>query len=598
MALDTQAAPEAADHAPTQPRTIGRLWRDGIAQQRGTPAYLVEHEDGWHPISWNEAATTVEEIANGLLALGVRKGDAFAIVARTAYEWSVFDFALGLIGAIGAPVYPSSSPRDAAYIVTHSEAVGVLCEDEEQLTKLTECSLEHRLTFADLDDLRERGRAYAREHPGALAAAEAAIHEDDLFTYIYTSGTTGPPKGCMIRHRNYFEMCAISGKVDGFLMAGDTLLLFLPLAHNFGRLVHLLGPQMGYTIAFCPNPLAVAEKLTAVRPTVLPSVPRVYEKVHTAVQAKFAEATGLRARLIDWALDVGRRVSVLRQQGKPVPRGLAVRHRIADRLVYAKVKERLGGRIRVAISGGAPLAREVAEFFHVLDVLIIEGYGLTECTTACTVNRRDRFRFGTVGQAMPDVELRLAEDGELLVKSPTVFAGYYKDEEATRAVLSEDGWLRTGDVATIDEDGFVTITDRKKDILITAGGKNVAPQNLEIDLKTSRFVSHAVVVGDRRPYVAALITLDEEEVGKWAAERGLDGDVESLASSDDVRALVQEAVDATNEGRSRYEQIKRFSILPRDFTADEGEITPTMKLKRRVCEEHFAGAIERLYEAE
>jgi long-chain acyl-CoA synthetase len=495
-------------------------------------------------------------------------------------------------------VYPSSSPRDAAYIVAHSEAVGVLCEDEEQLAKLTECSLEHRLTFADLDGLRERGRAYAREHPDALAAAEAAIDEDDLFTYIYTSGTTGPPKGCMIRHRNYYEMCAISGKVDGFLMERDTLLLFLPLAHNFGRLVHLLGPQMGYTIAFCPDPLAVAEKLPAVRPTVLPSVPRVYEKVHTAVQAKFAEATGLRARLIDWALDVGRRVSVLRQQGKPVPRGLAIRHRIADRLVYAKVKERLGGRIRVAISGGAPLAREVAEFFHVLDVLIIEGYGLTECTTACTVNRRDRFRFGTVGPAMPDVELRLAEDGELLVKSPTIFAGYFKDEEATRAVLGADGWLRTGDVATIDDDGFVTITDRKKDILITAGGKNVAPQNLENDLKTSQFVSHAIVVGDRRPYVAALITLDEDEVAKWAAERGLGGDVESLAASDEVRALVQEAVDATNEGRSRYEQIKKFSILPRDFTADEGEITPTMKVKRSVCEEHFAGAIERLYDAE
>jgi long-chain acyl-CoA synthetase len=386
--------------------------------------------------------------------------------------------------------------------------------------------------------------------------------------------------------------------VDGFLMERDTLLLFLPLAHNFGRLVHLLGPKMGYTIAFCPDPLAIAEKLPAVRPTVLPSVPRVYEKVHTAVQAKFAEATGLRARLIDWALDVGRRVSVLRQQGKPVPRGLAVRHRIADRLVYAKVKERLGGRIRVAISGGAPLAREVAEFFHVLDVLIIEGYGLTECTTACTVNRRDRFRFGTVGPAMPDVELRLAEDGELLVKSPTVFAGYFKDEEATRAVLGEDGWLRTGDVATIDDDGFVTITDRKKDILITAGGKNVAPQNLENDLKTSRFVSHAIVVGDRRPYVAALITLDEPEVAKWAAEHGLDGDVESLADTDELHALVQEAVDATNEGRSRYEQIKRFSILPRDFTAEEGEITPTMKVKRRVCEEHFAGAIERLYDAE
>jgi long-chain acyl-CoA synthetase len=596
MALDTQAAPTAAAPPSTRQRTIGRLWRDAIAQKRDNPAYLVEHGDHWHSISWQEAETAVDEVANGLLALGVRKGDAFAIVARTTYEWSVFDFALGLIGAIGAPVYPSSSPGDAAYVVTHSEAVGALCEDEEQLAKLVDCPLRHRLTFADVDDLRARGRESAREHPSALAEAEAAISEDELFTYIYTSGTTGPPKGCMIRHRNYFEMCEISRKVDGFLMGDDTLLLFLPLAHNFGRLTHLLGPHMGFTIAFCPDPLAVAEKLPAVRPTVLPSVPRVYEKVHTAVQAKFAAATGAQKRLIDWALDVGRRVSVLRQQGKPVPRGLAMRHKVADKLVYKKVKARLGGQLRVAISGGAPLGREVAEFFHMLDILIIEGYGLTECTTACCVNRRDRFRFGTVGPAMPDVELRLAEDGELLVRSPTIFAGYFKDEEATRAVLDDEGWLHTGDVATIDEDGFVTITDRKKDILITAGGKNVAPQNLENELKASQYISHAIIVGDRRPYVAALITLDPVEIEKWASERGLKGDAEELSESDEVRALVQEAVDATNEGRSRYEQIKRFAILPRDFTADEGEVTPTMKIKRKVCEEHFAGAIERLYE--
>jgi long-chain acyl-CoA synthetase len=596
MALDTQAAPTAAGQASTRQRTIGRLWRDALAQNRTNPAYLIERDGGWHPISWREAETAVDEIANGLLALGVRKGDAFAIVGRTTYEWSIFDFALGLIGAIGAPVYPSSSPGDAAYVVAHSESVGALCEDEEQLAKLVDVPLQHRLTFADVDGLRERGREYAREHPNALAEAEAAISEDELFTYIYTSGTTGPPKGCMIRHRNYYEMCSISQKVDGFLMGDDTLLLFLPLAHNFGRLTHLLGPHMGFTIAFCPDPLSVAEKLPVVKPTVLPSVPRVYEKVHTAVQAKFAAATGVQKRLIDWALDVGHQVSVLRQQGKPVPRGLALKHGIADRLVYKKVKARLGGKLRVAISGGAPLGREVAEFFHMLDILIIEGYGLTECTTACTVNRRDRFRFGTVGPAMPDVELRLAEDGELLVRSPTIFAGYFKDEEATREVLDDQGWLHTGDVATIDDDGFVTITDRKKDILITAGGKNVAPQNLENELKASQYISHAIVVGDRRPYVAALITLDPVEIEKWAADHGVDGDAESLAERDEVRALVQQAVDATNEGRSRYEQIKRFAILPRDFTADEDEITPTMKIKRKVCVDHFAGAIERLYE--
>jgi long-chain acyl-CoA synthetase len=591
MALDTPAPARAGDPGSTTPRTIARLWRDAVARQRTVPAYLVEGADDWREVSWDEAATAVDEIANGLLALGVGKGDAFAINARTTLEWALFDFALALIGAVAAPVYPSSSEADTLFIVEHAESVGALCEDDDQLAKVAGARLDHRLTFADLPALRKRGREFARQNPDALAAAEAAIDENDLFTYIYTSGTTGPPKACMIRHRNYYEMCALTGEVGAFMVAGDTLLLYLPLAHNFGRLTHLLGPYLGYTIAFCPDPLRIGEVLPNVRPTVLPSVPRVYEKVHTAVVAKFAEATGPRAKLIAWALKVGRRASELRQQGRPLPRGLALQHRLADRLVYSKVKERLGGRLRVAVSGGAPLAREIAEFFHTLDILILEGYGLTECTTACCVNRPDRFRFGTVGPAMPHVELRLADDGELLIKSPTVFAGYFKDEEATRAVLDEDGWLHSGDIASIDADGFVTITDRKKDILVTAGGKNVAPQNLENALKTSKYVSQVLVVGDRRPYVAALVTLDEDEVRKWAAERGVAYDPGSEA----VRELIQGAVDSANEGRSGFEQIKRFAILPRDFSADDDEVTPTMKLRRRICAEHFAAEIEQLY---
>jgi long-chain acyl-CoA synthetase len=278
---------------------------------------------------------------------------------------------------------------------------------------------------------------------------------------------------------------------------------------------------------------------------------------------------------------------LLRQAGKPIPRSLALRHRIANRLVYSKVKKRLGGRLRVLNSGGAPLSKEVMEFFDALDLTIYEGYGLTECTTACSVNRPDAYRFGTVGKPLPGVEIRLAEDGELLMRSPTVFAGYLKDEEATREVLDEDGWLRTGDVATIDEDGFITITDRKKDIIVTAGGKNVAPQNLENDLKNSRYVSQALVLGDRRPYIAALITLDELELAKWRDEGG-----------GDVNELVQGVVDGVNTQRSRYEQIKRFEILPRDFSADEDELTPTLKLRRRVVQEHFADAIERLYSSD
>jgi long-chain acyl-CoA synthetase len=365
--------------------------------------------------------------------------------------------------------------------------------------------------------------------------------------------------------------------------AGDVLLLYLPLAHNYGRLVHLLGAYTGFTIAFCPDPYRAAEALAGARPTVFPSVPRIYEKIHSAVVARFDEATGAQRTLIDWALRIGRRAAELRKAGKPLPPLLELQHRLADRLVYSRVKEKLGGRLRVAHSGGAPLAVEVAEFFYALDILILEGYGLTECTTGATSNRMDSFKFGTVGQALPDVELRLADDGELLIRSPTVFAGYHKDEAATREVLDEDGWLLTGDIAEIDEDGFVKITDRKKDIIVTAGGKNIAPQNLENELKSSGIISQALVIGDRRPYLVALITLDPEEL-----ERRREG-------GETFEALVQEIVDRVNAGHSRWEQIKRFAILPRDFTAEEGELTPTLKLKRRVCQEHFAAEIERLY---
>jgi long-chain acyl-CoA synthetase len=581
-------------------RTIARLWGDAVAAGRTTPAYLIQNGDEWTPLSWEEAGERVESYANGLLALGVRKGDAFALIGANDVDWALFDFALGSIGAIAAPIYANSSAKDAGYILDHSEAVGVLCEDDVQRAKVESVRgeiprLRHVLTYADLEDLAARGRAYAAEHPNALREAGDAVEEGDLFTYIYTSGTTGPPKGCMISHLNYYAMVAVVDDLPSFTGPEDTMLLYLPLAHNFGRLMHLSGAYVGYAIAFLADPLQAAAALPQVGPTVFPSVPRVYEKVHGAVVAKFDAETGAKRKLIDWALRVGREVSELRRAGKPVPGGLAFKHRLADRLVYSKVKERLGGRLRLAISGGAPLAPEIAEFFHTIDILLVEGYGLTECTTAASTNTHEAYRFGTVGRALPGTEVRVAEDGELLIRGETVFQGYFKEPEATAEVLGEDGWLRTGDIGEIDEDGFITITDRKKDIIVTAGGKNVAPQNLENDLKTSKYISQAMVVGDKKPYVAALITLDPESVPAWAAERGLPTDLESLARTDEVRELVQGIVDEVNADRSRYEQIKRFTILPRDFTMDHDELTPTLKLKRRVVADHFAGELDDLY---
>ena len=582
-------------------RTIPRLWRDSVARNSGT-AYLVDEGDTWREVAWADAAERVELLANGLLARGVRKGDAFGILARTTLEWALFDFALGHVGAIGVGIYANSSPRDVQYVLAHSEAVGVLCEDDAQRAKVEEGraelpALREVLTFGDLAALEEDGRAHRAAHPSALDDAVAAIDEEDLFTFIYTSGTTGPPKGCMIRHRNYYAMVSVNDQLPD---------------HGSRRTTSCSSTSRSHTTtgASCIS----RRRTSATRPRSSPSRSRSPARCRRfgrrscrASRASTRRCTppsrrrsprrpGTRRKLIDWALGVGRRASELQQQGKPVPRGLAMQVSLADRLVFSKVKERLGGRLRIPISGGAPLAKEVAEFFHAMGISIREGYGLTECTTAATTNRADRYRFGTVGPALPGFELRVAEDGELMIRSETVFAGYFKDPEATAAVLEPDGWLHSGDIATIDDDGFVTITDRKKDIIVTAGGKNIAPQNLENDLKTSRFVSQALVVGDRRPYPAVLITLDPVEIGKWAAEKGIEADVATLARDERVRELVAGIVEEVNSERSRFEQIKRFAILPRDFEMEQGEVTPTLKLKRRVVLEHFAEEVEGLYD--
>jgi long-chain acyl-CoA synthetase len=563
-------------------RTIANLWRDAAAAAHSDPAYLHEVDGDWLPVSWHEAATAVDELANGLLSLGVGKGDSFAILARTSLEWALFDFALALVGAVGAPIYANSSARDTLYVLEHSESVGVLVEDEEQRAKVAGAGVAHVFSFAELAEVRGLGRAYAETHPGALDERADSIGEDDLFTFIYTSGTTGPPKACMIRNRNYYAMVQKGDEMDERLTEpGDVMLLYLPLAHNYGRLLHLSAAYIGFTIAFLPEPLRAGTELLRVRPTLFPSVPRVYEKIYTAVIAGFAQQTGATRKLVDWSLGIGGRVSRLRQAKRPVPLLLGLQFRIADALVFRKVKARLGGRLRVANAGGAPLSREIAEFFHSIDILILEGYGLSEVTTAATVNRRGDFKFGTVGKPLPGVELRFEPDGEILIRSNTVFAGYYHDAEATAATLDGEGFVHTGDVGHLDEDGFLVITDRKKDIIVTAGGKNIAPQNIENELKAHAIVSQALVVGDGKPYVAALVTVDP--------------DVTKEMSTEQIHAGVAHAVDAVNAERSRFEQIKRFIVVGREFTLEYEEVTPTLKLRRKVIAEHFGHELDELY---
>jgi long-chain acyl-CoA synthetase len=538
-------------------RTAPALWRQILDQRHPKPAYLEEHLDGWRDVSWEEAGRRVDALSRALLARGVKRGDAVAVVARTRLDWILLDWAIMGIGAVVVGLYPTNTAAECDYILAHSEAVLAFVEDDEQHAKLASFFNRPIVRFDELAEF-EATAGHDRPEP---------VGEEDLATLIYTSGTTGPPKGCMLSHKNL--VTAALGVRTNLEDGSDTVLLFLPLAHSFARIVHQSAALHLSTLAIVSDVARLPEALARTKPTILPAVPRVYEKIHANVVGEIERSSPAKRAIGRWALRVGATKSPTSLQG-----------RIADALVFKKVRERLGGRLRVGVSGAAPLGMDVLEFFRSLNMLVIEGYGLTETSSSLSVNDPDDYRFGTVGHAVDGCEIRLEDDGEILVRSDSVFMGYFKDPEATAAAFTEDGFFRTGDVGEIDADGFVKITDRKKDIIITAGGKNIAPQNLENALKASRFVSQALVVGDRRPYVTALITLDSDEV---------------RASGRDPQELVQELVDDVNRDRVRVEQIKRFTILPRDFTLEAGELTPTLKLRRRVVLDHFGDEVEALY---
>jgi long-chain acyl-CoA synthetase len=568
----TTASPSAPPtEFPLATRTAPALWRYALAQGWTTPAYLEEQADGWREVSWQEAGARVDGLARALLARGVRKGDAVAVLSRTRLEWILLDWAIMSIGAVVVGLYPTNTASECAYILGHSEAVLGFTEDDAQREKIESVR-------AELPQLRE---IVGFEELGAFTGEVEIpddVQEDDLATLIYTSGTTGPPKGCMLSHKNLTTAALrVKTHIEG---STDTVLLFLPMAHSFARICHQSATYRGATLALCADATRVPEALARVRPTILPAVPRVYEKVHANALGEIERAGGAKRAIGRWALRVGARASELRRSGRPLPVLLQVQLALADKLVFSKVRARLGGRLRLGVSGAAPLSVEVLEFFHSLNMLVIEGYGLTETSSSLSVNDPDDYRFGTVGHAVEGCDVRLDTDGEILVRSDTIFGGYFKEPEATAAAFTEDGWFRTGDVGELDQDGWLKITDRKKDLIITAGGKNIAPQNLENALKASRFISQALIVGDRRPYVTALITLDPVE---------MDG------AEADAQALVQGIVDEVNRDRVRVEQIKRFAILPRDFSQEEGELTPTLKLRRKVVHEHFADQIDQLY---
>jgi len=557
--------------------TICELWRESVRAAR-RPPFLVQQQGGWKEVGWPDAAAAVDEIAAGFLALGIGPGDRVAILCRSRLEWTLVDYALISLGAISATIFPTSSAEDVAFILRDSGAKALVLESPQHAHKigqrpdhliLVEGEAEGCITLAEL---RGGGRALLSERPGAVDDLRDRVMPDDLMTLIYTSGTTGQPKGCMLTQRNYAALVAMVNEIDGLFYEGDLVLLYLPLAHTFARTVELVATTVG-TIAYCPDPASLVGALRDVRPTVLPTSPRLFERFHAAALSGFERGPLPRRLVARWALAAGHR--------RARAHGLrALELRLADRLVYAKTRERLGGRMRHAISGGASLAREIGEFFDALGVIILEGYGLTECSVA-SVNRPGMYRFGTVGPPLPGVEARRATDGELLIRGENVFHGYWNNAEATSEALPGDGWLHTGDIVEIDADSHIRITDRKRDIMVLAGGTNVAPQRVEAALAATPAVTQAFVVGDGRPYVAALLLPDPER------SRGL-GDAE-------LESLMEEAVAVANRTLGKEERVRRFGLLPRELSESEGEITPTLKVRRRIVEARFRAEIERLY---
>jgi long-chain acyl-CoA synthetase len=592
--------------AGTGSKTIADMLPLAAGKYPDAAALRFKAGEEWLDVSYAELGRTAREVALGLIDIGVEPGDKVSILANTRPEWTFACFGILTAGGALVTIYQTNSPEECRYVLAHSDSRAVFVEDGEQLAKVRQVEddcpdLEHVIVIepgdADIGDaltldlLRQRGRA--REESEWEARYEA-VTPDDICLYIYTSGTTGPPKGCLLSHCNYR---AITDAVvhQSVIERGDTTYLFLPLAHAFAILIQFATLELGGTIAYWSrDPQKIIPELMEVNPSYFPSVPRMFEKIYTLATSNAPDREQLQG-----AVDVGVKVRQLEAAGQEVPGPLRQAFDGAEEALYKNVRGLFGKNMRECVTGAAPIAPEILEFFYACGVPVMEGYGMTETATSATVNRplAGEFRFGSVGKPMHGVEVKIADDGEVLIKGPNIFQGYYKNDQATRDTL-DAGWLHTGDLGRVDEDGFLYITGRKKDIIITAGGKNITPANLENGLKQSRWISQAIVVGDRRPYLVALLTLDPEEAPALAQQLGLESlDAEAMASDERVRAEIRKAVDEVNSHVGPVEQIKRFEILPRDFSQEGGELTPTLKVKRNVVREKFAGVIDEVYSA-
>jgi long-chain acyl-CoA synthetase len=591
--------------------TLASMFWHRVEQDGDRPAQQSKERGVWQTRPWRQVGEVVRELATGLLALGRKKEDSVAILSGSRAEWVQADFAIFSAGCRTIPIYPTYPPDLIQYIVNDAGVKTLFVEDPTQLAKVLEVQgkmdgLEQIVVIQGYegepsaqimtwDGLRRLGRDNLERLKSDLAGRVADVKPQDIATIVYTSGTTGPPKGVVQTHGNHVATLESAAKMSG-IEGGDTHLLFLPLAHSFGRLESFIGVHRGLTTAFAENIDKLRDNLPEVKPHFICSVPRVFEKVYAGVLAKAEAGSPVKRKIFHWAVGVGREVSKLQQARKPVPTGLAFKHRLAHKLVFSKLHAALGGRLRFAVSGGAPLSKEIAEFFHAAGILILEGYGLTETCPSLTFNRLDNFKFGSVGQAQPGIEIKIAPDGEILGRGPNIAQGYFKKPEATAEVFLPDGWFATGDIGRLDEDGFLYITDRKKDLIVTAGGMNIAPQNIENLLKGDPFISQAMVHGDKRPYPVALLTLNPEELAKFAKDQGiLDTDPASLARHPKVVERVSRIVEERNGELQSYAKIKKFTILPSDFTVENGLLTPTLKVKRKIITDKHRELLDSLY---
>jgi long-chain acyl-CoA synthetase len=592
----------AASHS-TGSKTIADLMVCAAEQFADRVAVRHKVDGDWRDVTYAEVGDIVREIGLGLIDLGIAPGERVSLLCNTRPEWTYCDFAITSAGAVVVPIYPTNSPEECEWVAGNSESVAVVCEDASQVAKIV--AVRERLPdlrtivvidpageTADaisLDEVRERGRG---RDVAELEARTAAVTPEDPFTFIYTSGTTGPPKGCVLTHGNYRRVVTMLESA-GAVLEDEVTYLFLPLAHAYALLIQLVNFDVGTTIAYYGgDSTQIVPELQQVSPTYLPSVPRVFEKIYTLALSSQAPEVQEKMRA---AAKLGVQVRDLRVRGEEVPAELLAPFEAAEEQLFKNVRGIFGGRVRQAVSGAAPIAKEILEFFYGCGVPVLEGYGMTETATVATYSTIEHHRFGSVGRVLPGVEARIADDGELLIKGDNIFQGYYRNDDASFGAII-DGWLHTGDLGSIDEDGYVHITGRKKDIIITAGGKNLTPANLENDIKQSRWVSQAVMHGDRRPYPVMLIALDEEEIVPWAKEHGIEEtSIAALAENDQVRALVQDELDKANAKYAQVEQIKRFFILDHDLSQETGELTPTLKVKRNVVNEKYAERFDALY---